>query len=593
VAFLIRTIDFTATGREIVRDRVLEQSSLDVGRAAENDIHLPDLAVEQRHVRLDLKGDGTLHAEALGTLGFALDGKVVASATIDPALGGEIALGSALLAIALDGEGRIALTIRQAASDESKGDALAGFALASALPSKRLMAWLLASLILTLLLAAPILTHATRSVLPSDPEHTPPGQTVLDATWSPGALSVKHHTLEENCEACHVNAFVSVRDDTCVSCHKELGGHAGAPRLLTGMPQLSVGDATLWKIAGMFGKEGRGSCTSCHTEHEGKVRQQAASEPFCGDCHRTLDARLTDTELGNAHDFGKTHPQFRPTFYAAYGAKESVRLSLDKEPIERSGLKFPHDVHMDPRGGAARMALNLRQYGEPLACKDCHTLAADKIGFKPVKMKDSCESCHSLVSGRSGGGFTSLRHGDLKKFREDIANLRQGAERVPLASARLRPGQFGKTGRYYADFGRPVNAYISLSRGLESGGVCTECHVPARTNGQPDLVPVNLPDRFLEHGYFNHEAHKKEQCTDCHAADKSKTANDLLIPDLASCRDCHLGATAQKTKKTVPSTCAMCHAYHVPSGQWSPDRPDMPEGTSSYVAARTEKGARK
>jgi len=32
--FLIRTVDFTAAGREIVRDRMVEQASLTVGRAA-------------------------------------------------------------------------------------------------------------------------------------------------------------------------------------------------------------------------------------------------------------------------------------------------------------------------------------------------------------------------------------------------------------------------------------------------------------------------------------------------------------------------------------------------------------------------------
>lgn len=591
--FLIRTVDFTSSGREIVRERLLEQTSLTIGRATENDIHLADLAVEQRHVRIVQRTDGTLAAEPLGTLGFALDGRMVTAGTMDPALGGEIALGAARLVFARDDAGRTAVTIRQITGGAPKGDAVRGFELASALPSKRTMAWLLASLILVVLLAVPVFTHATRSVILNDPKRIGPGQTVLDAAWSTGALSVKHHKLEDNCESCHVDAFVSVREETCITCHKELGDHAAKPRLLTGMPELSPGDATLWTIAGMFGKEGRGGCTTCHTEHEGKLRQKPASEPFCSDCHDALDTRLTDTSLGNAHDFGKEHPQFRPTFYAAYGAKEPVRISLDKKPVEQSGLKFPHDVHMNARGGAARMAISLKQYGAPLECKDCHALTDDKIGFKPVEMEQSCEGCHSLVSGRGGGGFTSLRHGDVKKFREDIAGLRQGGGRKPIASGRERPGPFAASGRYHADFGRPVNSYISLARGLERGGVCTECHLPTQTGGRPDLVPVNLPDRFLEHGYFSHEAHKKEKCTDCHAADTSKTATDLLIPDLKSCRDCHLGATAQKTKKIVPSSCAMCHAYHAPSGQWSPDRPDKPEGASSYVAALLGKGPKK
>jgi len=584
MAFLIRTIDFTAAGREIIRDREIEQSSLTIGRAAENDIHLPDLAVEQNHVRLDLGTDGTLAAEALGALGFGFEGRSVTSASIDPANGAEIALGSSLLKIARDDTGRVAITIRQAKSDEGKGDALRGFALASALPSKRAMSWIFATIILVTTLAIPIITHATRGVIPNDPKSEQPGQTILDSSWSTGALSVKHHKLENNCEACHVTPLVSVRDETCISCHKELGDHAETPRLAKGMPLLSSGDAVLWAVSDMFGKEGRGSCTSCHLEHEGMVRQQAATEPFCGDCHKTLDSRLTDTSLGNAHDFGKAHPQFRPTFFDTLGAKEPVRVSLDQQPLEQSGLKFPHDVHMKPMGGAARMAISLAQYGAPLECIDCHSLTDNKVGFKPIKMEDACEGCHSLVADQAGGNFRKLRHGDVRKLREDLALINQRA-RPSLVPGRQRPGQFGKSGRYYANFGRPVNAYVSLSNALQQGGVCTECHLPTQRGGRPDLIPVNLPDRFLMHGFFNHEAHKKQECTDCHAADKSNKASDLLLPDLASCRDCHLGATANKTKKIVPSSCAMCHSYHSPSGQWSSDTPDPPKGAKTNVAS--------
>ena len=50
MAFLIRTIDFTSSGREIVRDRTHDSAEVTIGRASENDIHLPDLAVEQKHV---------------------------------------------------------------------------------------------------------------------------------------------------------------------------------------------------------------------------------------------------------------------------------------------------------------------------------------------------------------------------------------------------------------------------------------------------------------------------------------------------------------------------------------------------------------
>lgn len=569
MAFLIRTIDYTATGREIIRDRMVDLTSLTVGRAAECDIHLPDLAVEQRHVEIAVQADGTLAVRALGTLGFGLDGRVVEQGIIDPRTGGEIALGAARLAIAPEGEGNIAITIRQVAAEEGKTDALRGFALASVLPSKRAMSWGFGTVIVLLLLLVPVMSHLTRAPAKPDPTGKTPGAVLMDNTWSTGALSLKHHSLEDNCESCHVAAFESVQDETCISCHKETGDHAPMPRLAKGMPPLSAGDALQWRIAEGFGKEGPLGCVSCHSEHEGPVRAQAGSEAFCGDCHEKLDTRLTDTDLANAHDFGKSHPQLRPIYFASFGAAKPVRAAPGVKPVERSGLVFPHDVHMDARGGAARMAVSLTQYGKPLECKDCHSLTPDRMSFREVKMEDDCEACHSLVSGRGVSGFTKLRHGDVKDLAEDLARVSTGP-RAPVGPARRRPGQIGSASPYAADFGRPVRAYIGLSNALSAGGVCTECHLPTRSaSGQADLIPVNLPDRFLTSSFFNHEAHKKEKCTDCHAADTSKAASDLLIPDLKSCRECHLGATAVKTAKIVPSDCAMCHAYHVPAGQWT------------------------
>lgn len=574
MAFLIRTIDYTAAGREIIRDRVVKQASLTVGRAAENDIHLPDLAVEQRHVRIDLQAGGTLTVAALGTLGFGLDGRSVTEGEIDPRTGGEIALGAARLAVARDGEA-VLVTIRQAVADEGAGDALRGFALASVLPSKRALSWVLAGAILLLLLMVPVASHLMRTPVKNDPTGAAPGQVVLDAAWTTGTLSLKHHSLEDNCESCHVAAFESVQDTTCLSCHEDTGDHAAMPRLAAGMPPLSPGDAIQWRIGTALGKEGPLGCVACHSEHEGPVRTPAGGEAFCSDCHDSLDRRLTDTALGNAHDFGKGHPQFRPVYFASFGAARPVRAAAGSTPVERSGLKFPHDVHMDAKGGAARMAVSLPQYRAPLECKDCHAPEDSRIGFTPVKMEDACESCHSLVSGRTAaGGFSKLRHGDVKDLAEDLARIASGPRPPPVAPARQRPGQ---PGTYRADFGRPVRAYIGLSNALSAGGVCTECHLPARgPTGQADLVPVNLPDRFLASGFFSHEAHKKEECTDCHAADTSRAASDLLIPDLKSCRDCHLGASAVKTKKIVPSDCAMCHAYHLPAGQWQPEGKGKP-----------------
>lgn len=601
MAFLIRTIDHTAAGREIVRDRSVDKAELTIGRSAENDIHLPDLAVEQRHVRLFDAGGGMLGAEAIGGLGFGINGRTEESAQIDPNVGAELSLGSSRLALSREGDGPVQITINQVEKDEGAADALVGFELASALPSKRVMAWTFAALILVLLLSVPIITHLTRTPVENDPENLMKGQVAFDSTWSTGELSLAHHDLEDNCEACHVTPFVSVQDETCLTCHEEIDDHAEMPRQLTGMAPMSWGDQTQWNIAQTLGKEGPLGCVACHTEHEGPVKLEASDEKFCADCHDTMDTRLTDVSFGNAADFGDKHPQFRASIYTAHFADKPVRVSLGKAPVEKSGLIFPHDVHVDVNSGVARMAISLAQYGAPLECGDCHSEWSDEAlivkvsedggkpsdygDFAPVNMEESCEACHSLVFDRAGPDFRNLRHGDVDDLMADLATMNRGP-RQPVGAARDRPGQFGRGGRYNVNFGRPMSAYIAVNRALEKTGVCGECHIPTFTGGRRDLIPVNLPHRFLLKGAFNHAAHDDDvaECTDCHATETSDKATDLLIPDLESCRDCHLGETATKTEEIVPSSCAMCHGYHTPTAPWRPD--DHPEnGEKDTVAA--------
>ena len=581
MAFLIRTIDFTAAGREIVREREAAQDTLTVGRASENDIHLPDLAVEQQHVRISPGTSGQLAIEAIGTLGFGIDGRSVQSATIDPREGAELSLGSSILAIAQEGDGHVAITIRQRDESEGKTDVLRGFALASSLPSKRAMSWGLLGAILLAFLAIPVFSHLTRERI--EPDENREGQVTFDSSWSSGSLSLAHHGLEDNCEACHVDAFVAVRDETCLTCHEDIGDHAAAPRLANGRAPHGWGDGFQWAVAEMFGKEGPGSCTTCHTEHEGPTRMEPASQQFCADCHDMLDTRLTDTALGNANDFGKAHPEFKPAIFTELQQNKARRVSLGDKPKEMSGLKFPHDIHLDPQGGAARMAISLGQrggYGEPLACNDCHRPGEGGVGFRPIDMEEDCESCHSLVYDQVGGTFRTLRHGDVDQMLADLRAMDR-APRRPVVTGRSRPGQFRRGGLYYQNFGPPVASLVGVNRALAPGGVCGECHLPLSNNGRPDVMPVNLPDRFFLHGGFNHAEHKQEKCTTCHLAETSKTSEDLLMPDLASCRECHQGEEAVKAE--VPSSCAMCHSYHAPEGPMPRDHPGQARDTLAFL----------
>jgi len=556
MSFRLRTIEFTTDGRRIVRDRDVDQPALTIGRAAENDIHLPDLAVDPAHARLETKAGGRVLAEALGTLGFGFDGVSTMRAEFDAAKGAELRFGTYNLTVAQDADGTTLVTIAQAESQDTSAalDEKNSFSLASVLPGKRVMSWMLALVVLAAFLIVPVATNLLR-----DPDVK--GTVVGDKNWSPGKLSRAHHALEQDCVACHVTPFEPVQDKACLTCHETVHDHADPARLAVSRAEPALGTRFLWSVAHTFGKPGPGACTDCHTEHEGAPRMEPPRQEFCADCHATLTDRLTDTTLGNASDFGTLHPQFRPAVALTLGSDKLTPVSLDKKPREQSGLTFPHTVHLDRKGGVARMAASIgteRGYGSSgLECKDCHRPTEDGVRFLPINMERDCESCHSLAYDKVGSTFRKLRHGEIDQM---IADLSVAGRPTPIVSGRTRPGNYAAGGAYYARFDASRGAAGLAAQALSRDGICGECHTPNYSGGQLSVMPVTQVSRFMAHGWFDHKPHRQEKCTTCHLAETSSSSSDLLLPGIAQCRTCHLGEDTAKAK--VPSGCATCHGYH-------------------------------
>ncbi|MCB2072714.1 MAG: cytochrome c3 family protein [Novosphingobium sp.] len=557
MAFRLKQIELTATGREIVRESTVDKPALSVGRAAENDIHLPDLAVEPRHATIALGEGGRVEVAATGSLGFGLDGGTVTEARIDAGSGAELRFGSYRVTVSREADGAVLLAVRQlddAGAAAADLDEKRGFSLLSVLPGKRIVSWGLAALIVVAFLAVPIISNLTRS--------DGPGDTVVgDSSWSPGELSLVHHSLEEKCEACHVRPFESVRDKTCLGCHESAHDHASPERIARSLDGRPLGAQMLSTIGHAFGKEGPNACADCHVEHEGEQRVALPTGEFCVGCHVDLKEQLPDTRLGDASDFGLRHPQFTPAVVIDPETRLRKQVSLDAKPRENSGLAFPHKLHLDPEGGVARMAANIgRQHGyggNGLACKDCHRPTEDGIRFLPINMERDCEACHSLAYDEVGGIFRRLHHGDVAQMVADlsVANLKQ-----PLAPNRKRPGSYGDDGIYQFNFSAGAYRSMLIGKALSRKGICGECHTPTMNNGRPGVVPVTIVSRHMEQGWFDHKAHSQEECSSCHAAAGSTTSADLLLPGIKQCRTCHLGPEASEAK--VPSGCAMCHSYH-------------------------------
>ncbi len=556
MTFRLRTIEFTGDGRRIVRDRDIGKPKISIGRAAEDDIHLPDLAVEPGHAVIEARSGSRIGIVATGTLGFAVDGKIVQSAEFDASTGAELRFGSYRIAVSRDEDGTPLFTIEHAENKPDELDEKQGFSLTGRLPGKRRLSWILAALVLGLFLLLPVASNLAR-----DPASK---QAVVgDSGWSTGKLSLSHHALENRCEACHVRPFEAVRDETCISCHKGVHDHASPARLALARGGLPLGSKLLWAVAHGFGKPGPGACSDCHSEHEGAGRMEPAGQEFCADCHGTLDQRLTDTKIANAGDFGKLHPQFRPALAAQLGSSRLTRVSLDAKPREQSGLAFPHKLHLDRLGGVARMAASIgaeRGYGASgLQCKDCHRQTEDGVRFLAINMERDCEGCHSLAYDRVGRTFRKLRHGDVDQMIADLSVSGGGGSR-PIVTGRQPPGAFRAGGGTFASFRAPARGEGLAARALSRDGICGECHVPALSGGRFSVMPVTQVSRYMVYGWFDHRAHTQEKCTSCHAAEKSGSSSDLLLPGIARCRTCHLGEASSKAD--VPSSCSMCHGYH-------------------------------
>lgn len=575
-AIILRLITRQAGGGEIVRTRRIDGGEARIGRAPDNDIHLPDLAVDMAHAVLKVTGQSRVSVESLTDEPFKLAGKPVRRAELDVLRGPVVTFGDFDLLFGQAGEGDISVTVARREGGEALSPGL--FSLKAAVFGRRRMAWTLGLTILLACLIVPIVGVSVLSHLRIHP----------DQQWSTGPLSKAHAFLEKDCQACHQQAFVAVRDQTCLSCHKAGGGPAEAARIdarvtRAGSPflPLLISDHAAHgllvraapppqtirgRVASIFQtamNHPSDRCASCHREHTtvppdphvpptadvvrpGKPALVVVND--CAGCHSRLKMRLPKTGLIDTPDWSR-HPDFRPLITVGFdGAQPRLqRVSLNRPSPEVNGLTFSHRIHMNPTGGVARQGEVLgkaRGYGAALTCQSCHR--ADGGGFKPIEMERDCGACHSLAFAQVGGTLQALHHHDMR----NVAGVLRGS----LASGP-----------------QPVDPAV-LRRALAPGGLCVDCHTVRPSPGPLGgaVEPVNLFNRALPWGDFNHAvpAHNgigkgAAVCADCHKATASDRTQDLLIEGIATCKACH-GKTEHETLAAAKADCSECHSYHAP-----------------------------
>ncbi len=195
--------------------------------------------------------------------------------------------------------------------------------------------------------------------------------------------------------------------------------------------------------------------------------------------------------------------------------------------------------------------------------------------------------CHSLAFDRLGGTVRTLRHGSPDAGGRRPARLlsRPAAPQRPAelgAGARSRPGDVARIAhRHPVARARAAPAPAPSGRSAASsrrGGACFDCHeVEPPPPGTLDfrIRPVAFPTRYLLHGWFDHRAHRI--CSAPASAARGVRGLRQLPPRRRLVRRGRPAAAGSRqlphlpwrragAAHPVPSSCAMCHDYHMDEG---------------------------
>ena len=550
----IRIIETKGSKREV---RKIETSSqrLTLGRGTDQDIQIPDRRVPLEHSTLALK-DNLIEIKAHGAITFTVNDNTSRRAELGP---GDIAdIAGHKLSVLIEDD---TLVIEIELGD-TQAEALRDrftTRLHQLNIRTRTFSWIL---FLVVLAAGMIIPTAGFFVGMDGFREAPLPD---DSLWLSGQLHHTHAFLGDNCEACHTTPFVPAKQEDCLVCHASVKHHFAGD--LFGHDYF-VGD----------------TCQDCHREHNGPEAITRTDQATCTGCHNDLEASGYPSLLLSATDFHDDHPPFRVSTLQMQEnqAWQVRRFNLwDNDLVEKSNLKFPHDLHMDP-GGVMSPDGRIN-----MECSDCHTVEKGGMLMKAVTMEQHCSSCHELTFDPAAPDRV-VPHGDP----EDLINLlrgyyayqyfqenaepgssrtlrtapeptrkarRPGARRQTIAGFQQSiPNQAGT--KEAQDF---VDRRVSdASSTLFEKRTCVICHELDGVDGDGiwQVVPVKLTSDWMPLAEFSHDSHQNMTCDGCHDAASSDKASDVSMPDIESCRTCHGGEHSQNK---LQSTCVACHAFHL------------------------------
>lgn len=540
--WLIRRVLKRSSG-DVFEDDIHFGDTLGIGRGTDQAIYITDLRAALAHARVTAIGGHRYRVESLIAAGVRIDGVSQQNATVKA--GSCIDIGSTRIRL-IEPPADIDAAVEVVVLDEAEVDAAKPapkLTLTDAGLTKRRWSWSLWALMLLFGLGLPLASH-----------YAPPVRDVVEAMpfagralWEAGPLASAHHFFGSDCQQCHVDAFVSVRDEQCEACHAQTATHV----------------ATDFNLS----LAGNDRCAHCHRDHNGAEGLVRSDQHLCSDCHDGIDARIANADAhADVADFGTRHAGFVVSLpqWNAQGEFTPVRAALATPGIkEHSGLTFPHDVHLDPagiRGADGDDAV--------LECAACHTPEPGGARMQAIDFERHCQGCHKLTFSIREAD-REVPHASVEKIGYTISEFfaREALEggfndtNVPnVVRARRRPGQpITPQERAEALSWARDQARTAIDRLFEDKA-CSTCHQVSRDTGQEwTVAPVRVAGAWFPKSRFDHGSHTTMQCIDCHNAPNAASSEVLLLPDIDNCRQCHGG---EHSKNRVPTTCIDCHAFH-------------------------------
>ena len=355
------------------------------------------------------------------------------------------------------------------------------------------------------------------------------------AVLAPGKVSTAHRLFEDTCINCHADAWQSVTDTACTTCHSGPVHHDT--------------------------QQFTPPCASCHQEHRSRQKMLTVmGDQHCTQCHATL--QTTHGTTSHFADKVKGFPSNHPEFAVQIGTPPAgKRLRLAEHPKDTTAIKLNHAVHLKPHKIGARGFVQLQ-------CDSCHQMDAQGAYMRPITFESHCAECHSLAFDPR---FPQLAvpHAEPKTVHTFLVNTftQYVLQHVEECEARVqkpirqRPGQ-PPTPEEAQSIQQCVASEVrDAERFLFDDKTCKECHTLTRAadNQLPIITPPSIPQRWFTHSVFNHEVHARagRACADCHRdVQTSQHTSDVLLPGIVVCQECHTQPTGAR------SECVTCHVYH-------------------------------